>query len=331
MYRFSIWLRSGRPSLPILVICRSQNLTKNELFLPLTELKNIEVSIFIGKIYNLKTHSTNSNQAKHFVNSAIDNLELFTGSFTTYQFKPHFHDSYTIIFLDLGVGDYSYSDNDQIIETGGMLVLNPYDVHTGRSVEGYPWHFSSMYISQKIMQQAMSSMGIHHSLPIFKNNIITDHRIFQKGHKAYPDLIYGKNTLASEKLLMKFLRALIEKYGSLNGRQETVNGGRDKKPVEGVRDYIHEHFLSDLSVKQLAQQVNMTEYNLVRHFKKAYHLPPRQYLLNLRIEKAKKLLAQRLSSTQVAYQTGFFDQSHFIRHFKRFIGVTPRQFASKVG
>jgi len=229
------------------------------------------------------------------------------------------------------VGDYSYSDNDQIIETGGMLVLNPYDVHTGRSVEGYPWHFSSMYISQKIMQRAMSSMGIHHSLPLFKDNIITDNRIFQKGHKAYPDLIYGKNTLVSEKALMNFLRALIEKYGSLEGGQLMKDDKQNQQPIELIRNHIHENYLTDLSVQQLAQQVNMTEYNLVRKFKKSYHLPPRQYLLNLRIEKAKKLLAQQLSSTQVAYQTGFFDQSHFIRHFKRFIGITPKQFASKVG
>lgn len=256
---------------------------------------------------------------------------MFTGSFTTYQFKPHFHDSYTIIFLDLGVGDYSYSNNDQIIEAGGMLVLNPFDVHTGRSVEGYPWHFSSMYISQKIMQRAMSSMGISHRLPIFKNNIISDNKIFRKGHTAYPDLIYGKNTLASEKSLMAFLRTLIEKYGSMDSSRQPANGDLGSAPVEIVKNYIHDHYLTDVSIQQLAQQVKMTEYNLVRKFKKAYHLPPRQYLLNLRIEKAKKLLAQRYSSTQVAYQTGFYDQSHFIRHFKRFIGVTPKQFAGKVG
>ena len=276
---------------------------------------------------SLKNDSQHSNHAKHYVNSALDNLELFTGSFTTYQFKPHFHDSYTIIFLDLGVGDYSYSNTDQIIETGGMLVLNPFDVHTGRSVKGYPWHFSSMYISQKVMQRAMSSMGIHHSLPIFKDNIITDHRIFQKGHKAYPNLIYGKNTVASEKSLLDFLRTLIEKYGSLNGDWWTVNSGQD---INFVREYIHEHYLTDFSIRSLAEKLEMTEYTLVRHFKKAYHLPPRQYLLNLRIEKAKKLLAQQYSSTQVAYETGFFDQSHFIRHFKRFIGITPKQFASKI-
>ncbi len=277
----------------------------------------------------MKASTLHINDAKHFVNASIDNLELFTGSFTTYKFKPHFHESYTVIFLNLGIGDYSHAGSSQVVETGGMLVLNPYDVHAGQSVKNHPWHFSSMYISQKIMKRAMASMGYPNQLPVFQAPIIEDKKIFQKGHAAFPNLIYGNDHIASEHLLIKFLQALIEKHACQKPTKSKAAKGFEEAQL--VREYLHLNYLNEVSIKELAQMTGMPEYGLVRTFKKHFHLPPRQYLLNLRIEQAKKLLAQRYSSTEVAYRSGFFDQSHFIRHFKKFIGITPKQFASKVG
>ena len=65
--------------------------------------------------------------------------------------------------------------------------------------------------------------------------------------------------------------------------------------------------------------------DFTRLFKEATGLPPHQYVILRRVERAKQFLqaGTDLSLTEVALRAGFSDQSHFSRHFKRFVGVTP--------
>ena len=61
-------------------------------------------------------------------------------------------------------------------------------------------------------------------------------------------------------------------------------------------------------------------------FQRANGLPPHQYVIARRVERAKQLLQGDVSLTEVAARTGFSDQSHFSHHFKRLVGVTPGRF-----
>ena len=64
----------------------------------------------------------------------------------------------------------------------------------------------------------------------------------------------------------------------------------------------------------------------MRVFRKVLGLPPHAYLVQVRITQAKKLLASGMAIAEVAAETGFSDQSHLHRHFKRIVGVTPGQY-----
>jgi AraC-like DNA-binding protein len=71
----------------------------------------------------------------------------------------------------------------------------------------------------------------------------------------------------------------------------------------------------------------LNRFEALRAFKKRYGLPPHAYQLCLRISHARRLLLGGASAAEVAARCGFADQSHFTRHFKRFNGVTPAQYA----
>jgi AraC family transcriptional regulator len=68
--------------------------------------------------------------------------------------------------------------------------------------------------------------------------------------------------------------------------------------------------------------------DFARLFKEATGLPPHQYVIARRVERARQLLqgSADLSLAEVAAHAGFSDQSQFARHFKRLVGVTPGQF-----
>jgi AraC family transcriptional regulator len=78
----------------------------------------------------------------------------------------------------------------------------------------------------------------------------------------------------------------------------------------------------------MAAVARLNPYHFARQLKRATGLPPHQYVIARRVERAKQLLqaGTDLSLAEVALHAGFCDQSQFSRHFKRLVGVTPGQF-----
>ena len=78
----------------------------------------------------------------------------------------------------------------------------------------------------------------------------------------------------------------------------------------------------------MAAVAHLSVSHFARQFKRTTGLPPHQYLILRRVERARELVQARtdLSLAEVALSAGFSDQSQFTRHFKRIVGLTPRQY-----
>lgn len=104
----------------------------------------------------------------------------------------------------------------------------------------------------------------------------------------------------------------------------------EKFEIQKVVEYMQQNFGKKLTIKSLAQMVTMSESNFIRLFKKETGLSPMDFLIKLRIEKAKKLLrAGSLNITEVSLQCGFSSTSHFSTSFTKHTGVKPSEFQSK--
>ena len=112
------------------------------------------------------------------------------------------------------------------------------------------------------------------------------------------------------------------------GRDGALPWGR----LRAVVEYIEGHLDGGPTLAQLAAVVGLNPYHFARQFQAATGLPPHQYVIARRVERAKRLLqaGTDLSLAEVALRAGFSDQSQFSHHFKRLIGVTPGQFRTRV-
>jgi AraC family transcriptional regulator len=116
--------------------------------------------------------------------------------------------------------------------------------------------------------------------------------------------------------------------GSEPAAHHHPRGGLPRAKLRAAIAYIEEHLDSEISLDDLAAVAHLSPYHFARLFKASTGLPPHQYVITRRIERAKQLLrgGDDLSLAQVAARAGFWDQGHFTRHFKRLVGVTPKHF-----
>src|SRR5438045_8615192 len=134
--------------------------------------------------------------------------------------------------------------------------------------------------------------------------------------------------LASESLAnvlaVHLLRQVSAPCRLARGRDGALPRGR----LRAVVEYVEEHLDGGPSLAEMAAVAGLNPYHFARQFKQATGLPPHQFVILRRVERAKHLLRAGTdpSLAEVAARAGFYDQIQFSHHFKRLVGVTPGQF-----
>jgi AraC family transcriptional regulator len=125
-------------------------------------------------------------------------------------------------------------------------------------------------------------------------------------------------------LAVHLIRHVLAPRQPERGRDGALPRGR----LRAVVEYIEEHLDASPSLEQMAAVAGLSVYHFARQFRTATGLPPHQYVIARRVERAKELLraGTDLYLADVAADVGFCDQSQFCHHFKRLVGVTPGQF-----
>lgn len=83
-------------------------------------------------------------------------------------------------------------------------------------------------------------------------------------------------------------------------------------------------------IEDMAQSVAVSPYHMIRKFKSSFGLTPHQFQIQCRVRKAQKLLEEGKSVIEAAYATGFCDQSHFDRCFRKIVRLTPNEYKQAV-
>jgi AraC-like DNA-binding protein len=134
----------------------------------------------------------------------------------------------------------------------------------------------------------------------------------------------------SAMLLQTDLASLIgtivsELIDAPHGALAEVDAGA--KAAERIRDCLHHTDDVEMDLEALAREVRMSRFQALRTFKRRYGITPHAYRICKRVWDSRLLLRQGVPGASVAAQLAFADQSHFIRHFRRIVGVTPAEYA----
>lgn len=132
----------------------------------------------------------------------------------------------------------------------------------------------------------------------------------------------------SESLAGSLAVHLVARFAKL--KRENLpgqDGGLSRRAVRQVTELIEARLAEDISLNDLAGAVGLSPFHFARLFKRTFGLPPHQFVVRRRLDRAKRLMLRGdLALAQIAREVGFCDQSHLALHLKRDCGFTPREF-----
>ncbi len=141
---------------------------------------------------------------------------------------------------------------------------------------------------------------------------------------------FSKASLNS--LKQQFIVHLLRNYCSpLPTEANMYSEGLNKEQLNRVNEYIETHFFEDITLKDLADLLNMSEYHFSRQYKKSSQITPYQHILNCRLLKAQQLLeTSDLRIQQIAFKVGYKDSSSFSKAFRKFYGVSAGSYRKQL-
>lgn len=131
--------------------------------------------------------------------------------------------------------------------------------------------------------------------------------------------------LYADSLIQTMTLHLLKNYSTARAISENLNGGLSGYKLRRVEEFINENLEEDLSLAEIAEVADLSQFHFARAFRKSTGLTPQNYLMKQRIERAKVLLAKNdLPIVEVSLRTGFKNQSHFTTLFRKFTKFTPK-------
>jgi AraC-like DNA-binding protein len=127
-------------------------------------------------------------------------------------------------------------------------------------------------------------------------------------------------------LIDLYAQEMIYNLVQIKGIQQILSLEQDN-PVYKAIKYIQDNIKQPISINQLAYELNMSDTNFCNSFKKIIGITPKEYITNLKMTHAKEMLKNQ-NVTEVAYDLGYENISHFIALFKVKYGITPKQYQS---
>ena len=269
-------------------------------------------------------HDTNET-AKFWKAEEFDSLELLRARYIQHRFAPHAHPTFAIGVITYGIETFKLGPQLHAAPAGTLALVNPGEVHTGQAGDARGWKYHVFYPSAAVMQRAATLVADKpQPVPYFPKAVVQDEMVADLLIRLHHTLEHSISPLERESRFLWAMGQLVQRHGAA---RPVATVPKDRRAIQRARDFLEYHYSQPITLEELAQQAHLSSFHFLRVFRELVGLPPHAYLTQVRVLRAKQLLAVGNPIAQVAQDVGFVDQSHLNKHFKRIVGVTPKLYA----
>ncbi len=253
----------------------------------------------------------------------LGQLELLKATFVTHSFVPHTHDTYVIGVVEGGVEMFRREKELHYATLGQIILVNPNQLHTGSAGVPEGWTYRTLYPTITQMQQAAEEIFEAGDVPYFSKAVIDNSVLASQVCKFHKAAEQGTK-LEQDSTFLTMLATLVSRHADKTLILNTI--GAEHQAVKKVKRLLGAYPGAEICLQDLAKLTSLSSFHLLRVFKRDMGISPHAYQIQQRIRLAKQFVRQGRPLAEVALETGFHDQSHMGFHFKRLVGVTPKQF-----
>ncbi len=268
-------------------------------------------------------HPAGGEHAVFWRDRDLGNLELLHANYIRHRFVPHIHDGFAIGVIEAGAEQFDYRHARHVAPMGSVVVINPGEPHTGSAATDGGWRYRMLYPASELLQDAASQLADRpHGIPFFPEPVIDDATLAHEIAQLHRALERSDDRLERESRLLLAFGRLVQRHAEACPII-LPTPTHDDQAIQRVRSLLHDRYNERVTLAELAEGAGFSPFHLLRLFHARVGLPPHAYLTQVRVHRAKELLAHGLAVAKVAALVGFTDQSHLTRHFKRIVGVPP--------
>ncbi|MEL6562390.1 MAG: AraC family transcriptional regulator [Bacteroidota bacterium] len=250
----------------------------------------------------------------------LDEVESLQVKNQKSSFPEHYHDTFCISLIQSGIEAIKMADRILYTPKNSISINNPFEIHANPLVEGSAGNsFTTLYLSPDLVDSMLDKKGV-----------IFNHQQTLRGdiNSLFEETVISlkeKNILVLEENLKVLLKKFTQQRKSISN--DRINSST--RWAELVI-FIENNLDQKISLDLMAKFMSMNKFNFAKEFKSRYGLSPINYVIMKKIFLAKSLIKPGVNLTEIAYQLDFADQAHFSRHFRRFIGVSPRAYQQQI-
>lgn len=240
----------------------------------------------------------------------------------------HFHNSYEFDFcltrLPSSVIDNKIYDRPK----NALFAVNPMQDH-GLTMDIKSFGIFGVHVDREIIESVAYEMygspnimfsnetfTVNHKMKLLANLFLEELKYKQAGHEFIVENL-------SHLLIGNLMRNINHNLPSKPHNKPSVY----KENIKKVIEYMNENYTTGVSCTELSKLIKMNKYRFIRIFKSQTNKTPYEYMLDLKIEKAKKMLkAKDYTITEISMICGFSSHSHFTSTFKKKTGLSPSEY-----
>ncbi|SNR40393.1 helix-turn-helix transcriptional regulator [Actinomadura mexicana] len=259
-------------------------------------------------------------------------LDLLTARIGRRHYAPHTHDEYAIGVTVDGLETMIYRGERIYSPAGSVVVIEPGEAHTGGPARPEGFAYLCLYPAAELLGAATTAEpGPVLAAPHFASPIVDDRGLGEALRIAHHALRLGADPLEGESRLLGVLGALVRRHAASGPKAVPAHRRTEAGRIAStVATRLSDELLAPPTLAEVATDLGLSRYQLLRAFRDAMGMPPYAWLAQHRVARARALLDAGHRPAEAATLVGFADQAHLTRWFRRVLGVTPGVYRNSV-